>query len=224
MRTRLATTALLIALLALTTAVSVQAGWNNDNGIKGSGDPETRTLELKDFEAIDVGGAFEIKITRGDELMVTVTIDDNLWDVFEADVSGKELTLGWKKNVNPEVDAVVEIVMPTLRKIDIHGAADVEINDYKGDKFTFEVSGAGELVMDGEADELDISVSGAADIDTRDLKARKVEISVSGAGNAKVYASESFEGRVSGVGNITYYGNPEHTKTKVSGLGNIESD
>jgi len=45
-------------------------------------------------------------------------------------------------------------------------------------------------------------VSGAADIDTRDLKARKVEISVSGAGNAKVYASESFEGRVSGVGNI----------------------
>ncbi len=44
---------------------------------------------------------------------------------------------------------------------------------------------------------------------------------MSGAGEAKVYASESFEGRVSGVGNIDYWGDPEHEKTRVSGLGNI---
>jgi len=44
---------------------------------------------------------------------------------------------------------------------------------------------------------------------------------VSGAGEAKVFASESFEGRVSGVGSIDYWGDPEHQKTKVSGLGDI---
>jgi hypothetical protein len=224
MRTRLATSALLISLLALTAAVSAQAGWTSDNGLDGSGKAETRTLDLQDFEAIDIGGAFELKVTRGSTQKITVTIDDNLWEVFEAKVSGKELTLGFKKDVNPEVDAVVEIVMPTLTRVEIHGAAEVEINDYKGDKFTFNVSGAGELEMDGEVDELDISISGAGEIDTRDLKARSVEISVSGAGEAQVFASESFEGRVSGVGEITYYGNPEHVKTKVSGLGEIEAN
>ena len=222
MRTRLATTALMITLFALTMAVTAQAG-KHGNGIQGSGDPETRTLELRDFEAIDVGGAFELKITRGDAQKVTVTLDDNLWDVFDAEVDGKEVVFGWAENVHPEVDSEIEIVMPELTRVDIHGAADVEIVDYRGGKFTFGVSGAGELVMDGEADELEISVSGAGEIDTRDLKARKVDISVSGAGNAKVYASESFEGRVSGVGNITYFGDPEHRKTKVSGMGNIES-
>ena len=88
--------------------------------------------------------------------------------------------------------------------------------------FSFNVSGAAELEMNGKVDTLDISVSGAGDIDTRELMAKNVEVSVSGAGEAKVYASESFKGRVSGVGSIDYWGNPEHQSTKVSGLGDID--
>ena len=83
------------------------------------------------------------------------------------------------------------------------------------------MSGAAELEMQGEVTDLEINVSGAGEIDTRELKAKSVDISVSGAGEAKVFASESFEGRVSGVGSIDYWGQPEHQKTKVSGLGDI---
>jgi hypothetical protein len=106
--------------------------------------------------------------------------------------------------------------------VDIHGAAEVEISDFRGEEFKFDVSGAAELEMDGVVDNLEINVSGAGEIDTRELKAKSVEISVSGAGEAKVYASESFDGRVSGVGSIDYWGDPEHQKTKVSGMGDID--
>ena len=190
--------------------------------IEGSGKMETRTLDLAEFSAIDVGGAFDLEITLGDEQKVVMTIDDNLWDNLEAEVHGNRLELGWDKSCSPDGDCKVEIVVRELGKVDVHGAADVEITGYRGTSFEFNVSGAAELEMDGEVDELEISVSGAGEIDTRDLMAKSVEISVSGAGEAKVYASESFEGRVSGVGNIDYYGDPEHTKVKVSGMGDID--
>jgi hypothetical protein len=225
MRTRrLLTTALLTALIAVAMAGGAQAFWGDKDKdtVKGSGDAETRTLELSDFDRVDVGGAFTVNVTRGDEHQVTVTIDDNLWELLEAEVKNGKLTFDWKKSIEPDVDSTIDIVAPTLTELSTHGAADVTIRDFKGNRFEFGVSGAGELEMDGEVDELEIGVSGAGDIDTRDLEAKHVTISVSGAGEAKVHATESFDGRVSGVGNITCYGSPEKQKTRVSGMGDIE--
>ncbi|MEN8008312.1 MAG: head GIN domain-containing protein [Candidatus Krumholzibacteriota bacterium] len=221
MRSRYSLTTTLVAVALLLVAGQAAAFSFGKNNIKGSGDMETRTLDLKDFHAIDVGGAFDLDITLGDKQKVVMTIDDNLWDNLEAEVHGGTLEIGWDKSCNPDGDCRVEIVVRKLDAMDIHGAADVGIRDFHGDSFSFDVSGAAELDMDGTVDKLDISVSGAGDIDTRDLKAKVVKISVSGAGEAKVFASESFEGRVSGVGNIDYWGDPEHQKTKVSGMGDI---
>ncbi len=215
--------AALFAVLILPAVAGQAAAFSFDKDtIEGSGDMETRTLEFKEFDAINVGGAFDLDITIGDQQKVVMTIDDNLWENLEAEVSGGTLEIGWDKSCETDGDCRVEIVVRDLNALDIHGAADVEISQYSGDSFKFDVSGAAELEMDGTVDELEIHVSGAGEIDTRELKAKSVEISVSGAGEAKVYASESFEGRVSGVGNIDYWGDPEHEKTRVSGLGNIK--
>jgi len=173
MRKRLMTTALAAVLTVLLAAGGAQAFWKKGgDAVEGSGDPETRTLELSDFDEVDVGGAFEVHVTRGDEYRVTVTIDDNLWDLLEADVEGGALTFDWKESVEPDVDAVIEITAPTLRGLDVHGAAEVTIEDFRGKRFEFGVSGAGDLEMDGEVDELEIAVSGAGEIDTRKLEAR----------------------------------------------------
>jgi len=221
MRSRFSVKATLAAVALLLVAGNAAAFSFGKDTIEGSGDMETRQLDLAEFDEIDVGGAFDLEITLGDEQKVIMTIDDNLWDNLEVEVHGSTLEIGWDKSCDPDGDCTVVIVVRELKGMDIHGAADVEIEGYRGESFNFDVSGAAELEMDGQVDKLDIHVSGAGDIDTRELIAKSVEISVSGAGEAKVYASESFEGRVSGVGNIHFWGDPEHQKTKVSGLGNI---
>jgi hypothetical protein len=213
-------TAFVMMFLLLTAGNAVPFSFGKDS-IEGSGNMETRELDLKSFDEIEVGGAFDLEITLGDEQKVLMTIDDNLWDNLEVEVSGSTLEIGWDKSCEPDGECKVEIVVRELKSMDIHGAAEVEIEGYHGDTFNFDVSGAAELEMDGEVDNLEIHVSGAGEIDTRELKAKSVEISVSGAGEAKVFASESFEARVSGVGSIDYWGDPEHQKTKVSGLGDI---
>ena len=222
MRSNRLLAALFVVLILPAVAGQAAAFSFGKDTIEGSGDMETRTLEFKEFDAINVGGAFDLEITIGDEQKVVMTIDDNLWDNLEAEVSGGTLELGWDKSCSPDGDCTVVIVVRELNSVNVHGASSVEITGYKGHSFEFNVSGAAELEMDGEVDNLEISVSGAGDIDTRDLLAKSVEISVSGAGEAKVYASESFEGRVSGVGNIDYWGDPEHQKVKVSGMGDID--
>jgi hypothetical protein len=224
MRKIMKTTGLVLVIAFALSAVTVQAGWSwKSKGIEGSGDMETRELDLGGFDSINVGGAFELDVVMGEHYEVKLTIDDNLWDNLEAKVRDGELTIDWDKSCQPDDDCRIEIVTPRLAEVSIHGACDANIEDYQGDSFRYILSGAGSLKMDGEVDELEIRVSGAGDADTRDLKAKHVDISVSGAGDAKVYAGESIKARVSGVGSIHYYGDPEKKSTKVSGIGSIKS-
>lgn len=224
MRTRYFKLALILTLvLAMAAGQTLAFSFHkHDNGIEGSGNLETRELDLKDFDRIDIGGAFDLHVTFGDRQTVNVTIDDNLWDNLVAKVSGHELELDWKKSCQPDRHCTVEVVVRSLDEISIHGAGDVEIEDFQGETFEYRLSGAGDLTMDGQVDDLEIRISGAGNADTQDLKAKNVKVSVSGAGNAKVHASESIKARVSGVGKVVYYGDPADEDTSVSGIGSIK--
>jgi hypothetical protein len=222
MRIRHAALAATASLLMIALALPAHAGWGRDR-IEGSGDLETRELDLDTFDAVDLGGAFSVEIRFGDRQKVAVTIDDNLWDNLEADVSGGTFELGWDKSCEPDEDCKVVITMRELKRFVVHGACDAKIVDFDGDRFDFQVSGAAELDITGKVDELDIQISGAGEVDAKDLKAKHVKVHISGAGDADLYASESIDARISGAGNLDYWGNPEHKKTKVSGVGSIDS-
>lgn len=216
---------ILIITLLLGLAAGQAQAWSinkHGHGIEGSGQLETRELQLADFTRIDMGGAFDLRVSFGDRQVVEVTIDDNLWDILEAEVSGRELTIGWQKDCQPDGKCLVKLTVTSLEEINIHGACDAEIEGFRGDSFAYNLSGAGDLTMDGEVDNLEIQVSGAGNADTRDLKAKQVEVKVSGAGNATVFASQSIKARVSGVGKVVYYGDPEEEDTSVSGIGSIK--
>lgn len=217
------TLTMVLALAASQSLAFSFHGHGHGRGIEGSGNLETRELSLDDFAKIDLGGAFDLQVRFGDKQKVSVTIDDNLWDNLVAEVSGDELELNWDDNCQPDRDCRIEIVVRSLNQVSIHGAGDVEIEDFRGDSFTYELSGAGDLTMDGQVDDLKIRVSGAGNADTRELKANNVDISVSGAGNADVYAAKSIKARVSGVGKVVYSGDPEDKNTTVSGIGSIKS-
>lgn len=216
--------AVFCGLILMLAAVPASALSFHGAGVKGSGDLETREMQLDTFHAIELGGAFDVEISFGDVQQVKVTIDNNLWDLLQAEVQGGELELGWEKTVRPSDDCRVAIIVKSLDRMTVSGAGDVQIRGFDGDRFSFQLSGAADLEMDGRLDDLAIHVSGAGNIDTRRLKARNVEVHISGAGDADVYASESIDADVSGVGHISLYGKPEHRKLQTSGLGHISEE
>ena len=216
--------AALTALLLITFLAGPAAAFSfRGGGEKGSGDLETRTFDLDDFDEMSVGGAFDVDVRFGDKQEVAVTIDDNLWDNLEVEVRRGRLVIEWDESCRPDDDCHIAITVSRLKAMQIGGAADVEIHDFDGESFEFQVSGAAELTMNGKVGDLGIKVSGAGEIDTRDLQAKHVKVRISGAGNANITATESLDAEVSGVGSIDYWGDPADKSTTVSGLGSIDS-
>jgi len=213
----------LMSAILLTVLVSSASAWSLGSGIKGSGDLETRSLDLDRIDAVRIEGGFDLDIRFADRQRVDVTIDDNLWDNLVAEVEGGTLVLDWKKDCRPDGACTVALVLRELKEIRIDGAGDVDVADFHGDSFVFECRGAGDLDIAGEVDHLEIDIRGAGDVNARDLKAANVDVSITGAGDAEVFASRSLKGRITGVGNLEYWGGPDDKDTRVSGIGSIDA-
>lgn len=205
-----------------TDALAGSHGWfGHKNWLKGSGDLVTEERTTDEFSAIKVSGSFDIFVTIGEKQSIKVTFDDNLIEYVETEVRHGRLEISIDKSYSTRSRNRIDIVVPNLEEIYYSGSGDSEVSGLKGESFVYEVSGSGHLTVDGEVDELRISVSGSGDVDARNLKARKARVRISGSGNVKLFASESVYGRISGSGDIVFYGNPEHVSRRVSGSGSI---
>lgn len=237
---RLITFALFLAL-----AGSVQAGgflhFLTGHNVKGSGDLITETRELEPFSEIEVSGSFDVVVTCGEKQELTITIDDNLMELITTRVRRGVLEIKGEESFSSHRKSKIEISLPTLEILALHGSGDISIRDAKGDELEFQlhgsgrieavdieagllmisIAGSGDIVADGKADEVEVRVSGSGDIDLRELIADYASVRVSGSGDVEVYAGKSFSGRVTGSGDIRLHGNPRKFTEKISGSGDI---
>ena len=190
-------------------------------GEKGSGTLITREFDVAAFDHVVLDGGFDVNVTAGGEPAVTVTVDDNLADLFTAEVEAGALHLDWKKSCRPNRKCRVDVTLPELKGFTVNGAGDVEIKGVRGARLELRINGAGDMEVSGSVDELELVVSGAGDVEAGELLAQDVEVRVSGAGDATVRAARSLDATVSGVGEITYLGDPAEKETRVSGVGEI---
>lgn len=222
---RLVRRGLLCAVAVLVPVGTAMAGnlfgWGS--GVKGSGELTTVTRQLESFDRIHSSGAFDVDVTVGQEPSVTIEFDDNLIDLIETDVRGGTLHLGSRESYRSRFDCKVKITVPSVERVTVSGSGNVVVHGLTGEVFECKLSGSGSITAEGEVEEFEASISGSGDIDARDLKARSAFARVSGSGEIAVFASDDFDGHVSGSGDIFYYGNPSKTSIDVSGSGRIKA-
>ena len=212
---------LLLTAFFLGGGAQAGSGWFG-HAKEGSGDLETVELDLDSFTAIKSSTGLDIDITFGDEQRVMLTIDDNLVDYITARVRGDVLKLGSRGSIRMSRRCRLDITLPKLESIQISGSSDVTIEDYDGDYLELAISGSGDITAEGHADEVDIKISGSGDINTRELTARRADVHISGSGDVRVFAEESLDASITGSGDISYYGNPDHVDRSVRGSGDIK--
>jgi hypothetical protein len=229
MRARLVSLAAAAALLLSTAPFDAAAEGSLlksglfGRGEKGSGTLTTRTFDVAGFDRIALDGGFDVYVTVGGKTAVTATVDDNLAGLFTAEVESGTLRLDWEKACRPNRKCRVDVTLPELKGFTVNGAGDVEITGVRGARLELRINGAGDMEVAGSVDELELVVSGAGDVSAGDLAAQDVEVRVSGAGDATVRAARSLDAAVSGVGEITYLGDPTEKQTQVSGVGEIHA-
>ena len=190
-------------------------------GVRGSGDIETEDREVEEFSAIETSGAFEVNVKVGREQHVTVTADDNLLKYIVTKVRGGKLILDSKRDLNPRRGIIVDIEVRDLESVEASGACNIYVSGINSDHFEVSMSGASDIDLVGRTDKFYVGLSGAGSVRARDLIAKNVKVDISGAANATVYAEESLDAGVSGVGSVDYYGDPDRVISDVSGVGSI---
>lgn len=218
---------LAVAIAIAFAAFKVAFGGITEIGDRDKSKDVTRTLELADFDQIEVAGVYELDVTVGEDFRVEVSGAPETLDRLEARVDGSTLVLDSPdrkphklKMRNHGVTAKVSL--PTLVEVDGAGIVDGDIRGVKADRFEANISGIGELRISGECGTFDADVSGIGEIEAEDLQCERVNVDVSGVGEASVYASKAVDAEVSGIGEIVVSGSPAEVSRESGFLSRIE--
>ena len=170
------------------------------------GDAISQERSVADFNGIIVNGIGNVNIYRSESYKLIVNADSEIQDMIETQVNGDFLHIDVKirgisfRRINTTI--TIDVYMPEIKSLSANGATEIKI-------------------ADGKTSDLEIQISGASRIDAENYEAQNVDIALSGASDAKIWATNLLNYRISGVCNISYKGNPTLTG-RISGLGSIE--
>lgn len=217
--------------LAVAIAIALAAAKFAFGDLGGVGERDkskdvTETLDLAGFDRIDIGGVFEIDVTVGGDFSVAVSGSPEEMRRLEATVENGALKLGqddvrFGKRPWRDQGMTAVISLPALNGVDLAGVADGNVTGIDAEDFRVDLAGVGSLVLSGRCGRLNAQLSGVGDLDAKALECREVDVDVSGVGSAAVYASETAEASVGGVGSIDIYGSPEQVRKDASFIASI---
>lgn len=188
----------------------------NGSGVQGE---EARTPG--DFDAIEVGGPFQVEVTVGPSTTVEISGDDNVVPKVSSEVSGSTLHIELPGRVATKLPLKVMITTPTLVELDAGGASTVTVSGLQGESFEVELSGASEATLRGQTTDLEVDLSGASRLHSEELSASSVDVEVSGASHAEVTANEEVDADASGASTVRVHGNPSKVSKDTSGASKI---
>ncbi|MGK7390065.1 MAG: head GIN domain-containing protein [Candidatus Cyclobacteriaceae bacterium M2_1C_046] len=216
----------------------------NCNGIsyeRGNGDIVEKKKNIGEFDEVHITGNYDITFKPTEKPSLTITTDENLHQYIDVEQDGNVLKIVSTKGLRSDHGVKMTIGYQDINQLKLGGASTVTNESVlTGDRFTLEMAGAGALKMEMDVQQLKVNISGAGSVelkgktesqevhmsgagglDAEELISENAEIHISGVGGAHVYVTNSLKASVSGVGGITYSGNPKEVRKDISGLGSI---
>ena len=207
----------------------------------------TEEYDIKDFNAVEAGGAFEIQIVRSDSYSVTVTAEENLFRNLEVGKEGDTLRLRHSKHLSWRAQLTrprVRVTMPLLKELHLSGASKGTITGFNSsEKFELKMSGASSLSGDitagaadidmsgasrgtltGSATDAVIEASGANNMDMRGFSIHNGAVRLSGASHLTLNADGKLDARLSGVSSLDVSGNPVMGNIRTSGASRLTKE
>jgi hypothetical protein len=189
--------------------------------VKGSGVLLEETRNVPEFSGIDLSGVYEVFVRCGQKQEVLVFGDDNVVPHVKTEVNGNVLKVSLDQSVSTRNKIKLILSANRVNSLKVSGTANVDISRVRNKSLNLEISGAGDMKVEGMSDALEITVSGTGNVDAKNLSAKTAVVDVSGAGNVVLSASDELIASIRGVGNVYYYGNPGKVVETVSGAGKI---
>ncbi len=190
-------------------------------------DAKQAAFDVKNFNGLEIGNAFEITVTKGSDYKVKASGDSRDIDDLVVKERNGTLEVYYRNNWRlRRYKMSIEIEMPTLRKIDFSGATESSIKGFdnleeleidlsgasKGTFYTsaktfdIELSGASTLELNGKTDKIYSELSGASTLNAFSTNAADASLNLSGASNGRVNVALQLKVKASGASKVRYRG------------------
>ncbi|MET0518320.1 MAG: head GIN domain-containing protein [Burkholderiaceae bacterium] len=207
--------------------------------------PEGRIYAPGAFDRLEISGSATITLRQGEHDQVFIAGDAQMQKSVEVELDERRLTIkpagSWKFWTSSRLQ--IEVQMRQISQLTLSGASDLNapgpikadrlgisisgaglarLDDLNAGQLRFDISGAGDGRLAGQAGELNLSVSGKGKLLAEQLKAARATVSISGVGNANVWVTDQLRVSISGIGSVDYWGQPE-LRRSTSGLGSVNA-
>lgn len=152
--------------------------------VYGSGVDKTEIRSTETFSAVENRDVIRTVITLGNEYSVVVKGDDNLLQFITTEVIDQVLIISAEGSFTPKSRLEVLISVPQLERI--------------------ENNGIGDIIVNGDTDELTIKTLDVGDVDARELTARIIHFENGGNGNSYLGLTDTINLYHTGNGNFYY--------------------
>jgi len=213
----------------------------NAQVLRGNGQVTSDERDLPKFRGIIAKGSFELFISQGEQQKVIIEADQNLHNLFIANVRNEMLDLQIVGEVKKAKSLKVYVTLENLNYLLAIGAVDVKTDTtFKTEEISIFLSGVSGVKLNidtkfvdieiadgayaylqGKTERIDIHVTDEAELNAFNLQAKKCNAKISGYSDAKINVLDEMKLRVTGAGNLYYKGNPIITDRIFSGSGFI---
>ena len=215
--------------------------FDNMESIYGNGDVISEERVIEDFSGLKVSSGIDVIMKQGNKISLLLEADENLHEAIKTEVNDNTLKIYTSKRIRKARTLKVYLIYKDLNTIRVSSAGDVRgENTLRTEHLRINLSSAGDLKLDLEADEvncdisssgdarlsgstnlLDADLSSAGDLYAFELIAKECRVSCSSAGDARVHATEKLELRSSSAGSIYYKGDAKDVSAHKSSAGSI---
>lgn len=213
-------------------------------GIQGNGNVTKENRKISsNFDAIKVSQGIDLYLTQGNEVDLSVEVDENILELLVTEIEGNELKIYFDKNVSRATKKVY-LTVDSFEKLRASSGAHVKSEGtFKAENMILKTSSGASMRVKIDSKTIDcstssgsgIKVSGNAStfygnassgsqIDAEDLIAENSTAKASSGARIDVYASESINAKSSSGGDIDVYGNPKSINKSKSSGGSISKN
>ena len=221
-----------IAVTVLLVSLACSATIGGGNQVRGSGNIQTESRSVSDFDEIDVCCGMQLELTQGSAENLDIEADDNILPEIVSTVSGGKLTVRYKNELGtaryrPSQVIRVQVSVIEIRAVTISGGGRLETEAIETDRLSIELSGGsqGKTGMI-RSDELIVNLSGGSKLTASQLLVGKLSQDLSGGSEAEVddFQGESLSLEASGGGESHIVGQVKDQSIHLSGGSSLRAE
>jgi len=241
MKTLIKQSGVIIMLIAI--AILQSCVFDNSERVSGNGKVIKQERTVTSFSSIAASGVFNIYFSQVDKESLVIEVDENLLPLIETKVEDNTLHIDLKEhfNIRHARKKNIYVTFKEINRLKISSVGNTETSgrlhfnelilehsgvgnlnlDVECNKLVANIHSVGQVTLKGKVVNAEINNSSMGNTNASELVTDILKLENSSVGNVEVHAEKEISIHSSGVGNVSYTGNPIVRELSSSGIGRV---